>query len=106
MENGAKGVEVIISGKLRAQRAKAMKFRRSCGTHTALLTQHNGWLNGYVVVIIHGKASVVFTGCKFMGYTPSYMLYIYWILKAVQLPGFAEAMSIVFSMFPMSESTT
>ena len=28
MENGAKGVEVIISGKLRAQRAKAMKFRR------------------------------------------------------------------------------
>ena len=31
MENGAKGVEVIISGKLRAQRAKAMKFRpRSC----------------------------------------------------------------------------
>merc|ERR1712129_460949 len=27
-ENGAKGVEVIISGKLRAQRAKAMKFRQ------------------------------------------------------------------------------
>merc|ERR1719259_1299638 len=27
MENGAKGCEVIISGKLRAQRAKAMKFR-------------------------------------------------------------------------------
>ena len=27
MENGAKGCEVIISGKLRAQRAKVMKFR-------------------------------------------------------------------------------
>jgi len=27
MENGAKGVEVIISGKMRAARAKAMKFR-------------------------------------------------------------------------------
>merc|ERR1712226_1203533 len=27
MENGAKGVEVIISGKLRAQRAKVMKFK-------------------------------------------------------------------------------
>merc|ERR1712023_20608 len=27
MENGAKGVEVIISGKMRAQRAKAMKFK-------------------------------------------------------------------------------
>merc|ERR1712210_242988 len=27
MENGAKGCEVIISGTLRAQRAKAMKFR-------------------------------------------------------------------------------
>merc|ERR1712045_265960 len=27
MENGATGVEVIISGKLRAQRAKAMKFK-------------------------------------------------------------------------------
>jgi small subunit ribosomal protein S3e len=27
MENGAKGVEIIISGKLRAARAKAMKFR-------------------------------------------------------------------------------
>merc|ERR1711862_789460 len=27
MENGAKGCEVVISGKLRAQRAKAMKFR-------------------------------------------------------------------------------
>jgi len=28
MENGAKGCEVIISGKMRAQRAKAMKFRQ------------------------------------------------------------------------------
>lgn len=27
MENGAKGVQVIISGKLGGQRAKAMKFR-------------------------------------------------------------------------------
>ena len=27
MESGAKGCEVIVSGKLRAQRAKAMKFR-------------------------------------------------------------------------------
>merc|ERR1711865_615008 len=27
MENGCKGVEIIISGKLRAQRAKAMKFK-------------------------------------------------------------------------------
>jgi len=27
MENGAKGCEIIISGKLRAQRAKSMKFR-------------------------------------------------------------------------------
>merc|ERR1719334_932828 len=26
MESGAKGVEVVVSGKLRAQRAKAMKF--------------------------------------------------------------------------------
>lgn len=27
MENGAKGCEIIVSGKLRAQRAKAMKFK-------------------------------------------------------------------------------
>lgn len=27
MENGAKGIEIVISGKLRAARAKAMKFR-------------------------------------------------------------------------------
>merc|ERR1712226_1364324 len=27
MENGAKGCEVVISGKVRAQRAKAMKFK-------------------------------------------------------------------------------
>merc|ERR1712097_190462 len=27
MENGAKGCEVVISGKMRAQRAKAMKFK-------------------------------------------------------------------------------
>jgi len=27
MENGAKGVEIMVSGKLRAQRAKSMKFR-------------------------------------------------------------------------------
>ena len=27
MESGAKGCEVIVSGKLRAQRAKAMKFK-------------------------------------------------------------------------------
>ena len=26
MESGAKGVEIIVSGKLRGQRAKAMKF--------------------------------------------------------------------------------
>jgi small subunit ribosomal protein S3e len=28
MENNAKGCEIIVSGKLRAQRAKAMKFRQ------------------------------------------------------------------------------
>ena len=27
MENGAQGVEIIVSGKLRAQRAKAIKFK-------------------------------------------------------------------------------
>ncbi|XLS81851.1 hypothetical protein HN51_047682 [Arachis hypogaea] len=27
MKNGAKGCEVIVSGKLRAQRAKSMKFK-------------------------------------------------------------------------------
>jgi len=27
MEAGAKGIEIVISGKLRTQRAKAMKFR-------------------------------------------------------------------------------
>lgn len=27
MESGAKGCEVIVSGKLRAQRAKSMKFK-------------------------------------------------------------------------------
>lgn len=27
MENGAKGAEVVVAGKLRGQRAKAMKFR-------------------------------------------------------------------------------
>ena len=27
MESGAKGVEVVVAGKLRGQRAKAMKFR-------------------------------------------------------------------------------
>lgn len=27
MENGAKGVEVVVAGKIRGQRAKAMKFR-------------------------------------------------------------------------------
>jgi len=27
MENGAKGCEIMVSGKLRAQRAKSMKFR-------------------------------------------------------------------------------
>jgi small subunit ribosomal protein S3e len=27
MESGAKGCEVIVSGKLRGQRAKAMKFK-------------------------------------------------------------------------------
>ena len=41
MENGAKGVEVIISGKLRAQRAKAMKFRRFAGA-----AGYAGWFWG------------------------------------------------------------
>lgn len=31
MEAGAKGVEVVVSGKLRAQRAKSMKFREGAG---------------------------------------------------------------------------
>ena len=30
MESGALGCEVIVSGKLRAQRAKAMKFKDGC----------------------------------------------------------------------------
>ena len=33
MENGAKGVEVIISGKLRAQRAKAWNIGIRVTTH-------------------------------------------------------------------------
>merc|ERR1712217_529695 len=40
MENGAKGVEVIISGKLRAQRAKAMKFHDGCLISTGEPKKH------------------------------------------------------------------
>jgi small subunit ribosomal protein S3e len=34
MKNGAKGVEVVVSGKLRAQRAKAMKFKDGYMIHS------------------------------------------------------------------------
>jgi small subunit ribosomal protein S3e len=34
MKNGAKGVEVTVSGKLRAQRAKAMKFKDGYMVHS------------------------------------------------------------------------
>lgn len=33
MESGAKGCEVVVSGKLRAARAKSMKFTVRCPTH-------------------------------------------------------------------------
>jgi len=35
MESGAKGCEVVVSGKLRAARAKSMKFTVSPLSHTA-----------------------------------------------------------------------
>jgi len=35
MESGAKGCEVVVSGKLRAARAKSMKFTVSPLPHTA-----------------------------------------------------------------------
>ncbi len=40
MESGAKGVEVTVSGKLRAQRAKAMKFRDGYMIKSGNPTQH------------------------------------------------------------------
>jgi hypothetical protein len=38
MESGAKGCEVIVSGKLRAQRAKSMKFKVSMARMPAAAT--------------------------------------------------------------------
>jgi len=40
MDNGAKGCEVIVSGKLRAQRAKAMKFSNGYMVKTGNSTEH------------------------------------------------------------------
>ena len=50
MEAGAKGVEVVVAGKLRGQRAKAMKFRDGYMVktgHSAVLYQvrGGGWLS-------------------------------------------------------------
>lgn len=40
MENGAKGCEVVVSGKLRAQRAKSMKFSDGFMVHAGNPTRH------------------------------------------------------------------
>jgi len=40
MENGARGCEVVVSGKLRAQRAKAMKFRDGYMVKSGNPTEH------------------------------------------------------------------
>lgn len=40
MENGARGVEVIVSGKLRGQRAKAMKFKDGYMIKTGYAAKH------------------------------------------------------------------
>jgi len=40
MENGAKGCEITVSGKLRAQRAKAMKFRDGYMIKSGQASQH------------------------------------------------------------------
>merc|ERR1711916_335603 len=40
MESGAKGVEVVVSGKLRAQRAKAMKFKDGFMLKTGDITNY------------------------------------------------------------------
>lgn len=39
MDNDAKGCEVIVSGKLRAQRAKSMKFREGYMVKTGNATK-------------------------------------------------------------------
>merc|ERR1712018_1006608 len=44
MESGAKGCEVVISGKLRGQRAKAMKFTDGLMIHTGHpVTEYVDW---------------------------------------------------------------
>ena len=47
MESGAKGCEVVVSGKLRAARAKSMKFTvcRPTSQSTRILIQETGWLH-------------------------------------------------------------
>ncbi len=40
MENGAKGVEIKVSGKLRAQRAKSMKFKDGYMLKTGDITNY------------------------------------------------------------------
>merc|ERR1712242_627188 len=40
MESGAKGCEVVVSGKLRGQRAKAMKFRDGYMIHAGDITNY------------------------------------------------------------------
>merc|ERR1712038_53185 len=45
MENGAKGCEIIVSGKLRGQRAKGMKFTDGMMIHSGFPTKGLGYVD-------------------------------------------------------------
>ena len=89
MESNAKGCEVVVSGKLRGQRAKSMKFVDGLMIHSGdavnyyvdsavrhVLLRQGGWLGGDPNIVVHCDSAIFL--CRFC-YT---LLYI---LPAVQI---------------------
>ena len=61
MESGAKGCEVIVSGKLRGQRAKSMKFVDGFMVHSGFPTRE--YIDS-AVTHVHLRQGVAFYVCR------------------------------------------
>lgn len=66
MESGAKGCEVVVSGKLRGQRAKSMKFVDGLMIHAGEPTKHYVDTAVRHVYLRQGEYTLCYTSTKIL----------------------------------------
>jgi len=75
MESGAKGCEVVVSGKLRGQRAKSMKFVDGLMIHSGDPTTH--YIDKAVTHVLLRQGLFLLLKFKITGN----ILQVFWVLK-------------------------